>query len=97
MKTFTQALFRWGGMLTLCWFAFTTGLQAQGDARPYSLKQCIDYALQHNTSVQVARFDQFIALKQVKEFRGIALPQARAGFELQNYQAHPHIKAPVAI
>lgn len=53
------------------------GLQAQ-DVHSYSLQQCIDYALQHQTDLKSARLDRDIAIARNKEVTGLALPQISA-------------------
>lgn len=41
----------------------------------FSIKDCIEYAGTHNSNVRLARFDERIALQQVNEVKGSALPQ----------------------
>jgi outer membrane protein TolC len=63
-------------------------LQAQqNDTASYSftLQQSVDYALQHNTSVQNATLDQVAANNKVKEVIGIGLPQISSTFQVQDY------------
>jgi outer membrane protein len=50
----------------------------------FSLKQCIDYALQNQTSVKNALLDEAIAKDKVREVTGIGLPQINANVQFVN-------------
>lgn len=67
--------------------------QSTGDGdvvgAPYSLNQCISYALRNQKSIDIARFDAYIAQKQVKEFTGIGLPQVSASAGFSQYGTIP--------
>ncbi|HLG03291.1 MAG TPA: TolC family protein [Bacteroidia bacterium] len=55
----------------------------------YSLQQCVDFAIAHNTSLQNALLDQKTAHYKVKEVIGIGLPQVNASFQLQDFLEIP--------
>lgn len=74
-------------ILALLWPAFG-GLQAQADlpsGTPYSLNQCIAYAMRNQKNIQNATFDKYIAEKQVKELIGVGLPQVSGSAQYQQY------------
>jgi len=48
----------------------------------FSLKQCIDYALQNNSSMKNATLGEAIAKSKVNEVTGIGLPQANGSVQL---------------
>ena len=50
----------------------------------FSLKQCIDYAMQNQTSMKNATLEEEIAAYKVKEIAGIGLPQINASAQLSN-------------
>ncbi len=52
-----------------------TWAQSSDTVAFYSIKDCIEYATMHNSNVRLARFDERIALQQVNEIKGSALPQ----------------------
>lgn len=54
-------------------------------ARAYSLDAAIQYALKQNRNIQNARFDTYIAQKQVNELRGVGLPQVNLNASYTNY------------
>lgn len=66
-------------------------LRAQADAptSPLSLDACIQYALAHHKSIQNATFDQYIAEKQVQEYKGVGLPQVSGNASFQQYGQFP--------
>ncbi len=51
----------------------------------FSLQQAIDYAIQNNTNIQNATFDEQIAANKVKEIRGIGLPQLNASYDQTHF------------
>jgi outer membrane protein len=67
----------------------TFGRLAAQDEAPLSLDACIQYALAHHASIQNATFDQYIAEKQVQEFKGIGLPQVTGNANFQQYGQFP--------
>jgi len=50
----------------------------------FSLKQCIDYALQNQYLMKNAALDEIIASDRVKEVRGIGFPQINTSVQLSN-------------
>ena len=50
----------------------------------FSLKQCIDYAMQNQTSMKNATLEEAIAASKVKEITGIGLPQINTSAQLSN-------------
>lgn len=79
--------------LTLVWLV--TGQVAPLAAQPtetnspLSLNECIAYALRNHKSIQNAVFDQYLAQKQVQEYKGIGLPQVSANASFQQYGQFP--------
>jgi outer membrane protein TolC len=55
----------------------------------YSLQQCVDFALQHNTSVQNVTLDQVAAQDKVKELIGVGVPQISASGQIQDFLEIP--------
>jgi outer membrane protein len=51
----------------------------------FSLQQAIDYAMQNQTKVQNAMYDEQIAQNKVKEIRGIGLPQINGSFDVKDF------------
>ena len=58
--------------------------QAQNAPQAFSLQQAIDYALQNQQRVQIAKNDVQSANARVGEIRAIGLPQINAGAEIGN-------------
>ncbi|HTL82934.1 MAG TPA: TolC family protein [Bacteroidia bacterium] len=86
MKTIKTKLL----LLSFLAAAFSLGAQQTDTASyNYSLQQCIDYALAHNTDVQNAMLDEVAAADKVKEVTGIALPQVNTSFQVQDYLEIP--------
>ncbi|MEM9934417.1 MAG: TolC family protein [Bacteroidota bacterium] len=54
-----------------------------------SLEECIQYALEHQNSIQNARFDEYIAEKRVGEILSSGLPQIEGQASVQNNFALP--------
>ena len=50
----------------------------------FSLKQCIDYALQNQNSMKNASIDEMMASDKVKEVRGIGFPQINGSIQFSN-------------
>lgn len=63
----------------------------------FTLKQSVDYALQHNTTVLNARLDELAATQKVKEVIGIGLPQIEGSFQVQNFLDIPTSLIPAEI
>ena len=53
----------------------SVGLKAQQGSSAMSLEACIEYALANNAEMKNAALDEKSAVMQVKETRGIGLPQ----------------------
>ena len=58
--------------------------QAQNTPQAFSLQQAIDYALQNQQRVQIAKNDVQSANARVGEIRAVGLPQINAGAEIGN-------------
>jgi outer membrane protein len=100
MKTIRSILFRSrtdkgirrSGLLALVFVSGFVTLKAQQTdtaSYSYSLQQCVDFALQHNTSMQNVLLDQVTASNKVKEVVGIGLPQINASGQVQDYLEIP--------
>jgi outer membrane protein TolC len=63
----------------------------------FSLKQSVDYALEHSTTVQAAVYDQMQAKEKTQEVMGIALPQVDASFQIQNFIEIPTSLIPAEV
>ncbi|HHG83405.1 MAG TPA: TolC family protein, partial [Bacteroidetes bacterium] len=64
-----------------------TTLKAQNmpfEGAPYSLDQCIYYALKHQKNIENATFDKYLAEKRVKEIKGNGLPQVSGSAQFQH-------------
>ncbi len=67
-----------------CLFQGTVHAQDKKEPTAFSLKQCIDYALQNQHALKNAALDEAIADDKVKEVRGIGLPQVSGSVSLTN-------------
>ncbi|MBI3510356.1 MAG: TolC family protein [Bacteroidetes bacterium] len=79
-------------LLLLSIFAATLSLDAQQTdtaSYNYTLQQCIDYALQHSTTMQNVLLDEQAAADKVKEVLGMGLPQINSSFQAQDYVQIP--------
>lgn len=83
MKKFLTTIW----MLALCQF-----LLAGGDTIRLSLKEAVDYAMQHNPQIRTSEKDMLIARQKVWETTGIGLPQLNSEFNFQN-----NIKRPTTV
>ncbi len=70
-------------------FASLKAQQIDTGSYSYSLQQCVDFAIQHNTSMQNAILDQQAAGYKVKEIIGSGLPQINASSQVQEYLEIP--------
>ncbi|MCE2773151.1 MAG: TolC family protein [Bacteroidetes bacterium] len=88
-------------LLSIAFLASYAQLNAQDkkDTATYNftLKQSVDYALQHNTTVLNARLDELAATQKVKEVIGIGLPQIDGSFQVQNFLDIPTSLIPAEI
>jgi outer membrane protein TolC len=50
--------------------------QSTGEARVFSVKDCIEYASTNNSNLKISRYDGQIARQQINQVRGRGLPQA---------------------
>ncbi|MEM6805904.1 MAG: TolC family protein, partial [Bacteroidota bacterium] len=64
-------------------------LPATGMAQSFSLEESIQYALDNNKNIQNARFDEYIASAQVKEYTSLGLPQVNGAVDLQYFAELP--------
>ncbi len=62
----------------------SNSLWAQQEEDVYTLEQCIDYAIEHNESVQNGEIDELISRKKVGEILADGLPQVNANLDM-NY------------
>jgi len=76
-----------------------TAFAQQEDTATYtfSLKQSVDFALEHSTAIKSAEFDQEQAKEKTQEVMGIALPQISAGFQIQDFIEIPTSLIPAEI
>jgi outer membrane protein len=65
--------------------------------KTFSLKQCIDYALEHGNSVKNAKLDVKSAKAQIGEIRGIGLPQVQAEGQILHYMIVPKAFLPAEV
>lgn len=63
----------------------------------FTLKQSVDYALQHSTTVKSAQLQQAQATEKTKEVMGIALPQINASFQVQDFLEIPTSLIPAEV
>ncbi len=73
--------------------AFPTFGFAQSDTA-FSIKDCLEYASQNNFLIRVARLEQEVGIKQIKEVRGRALPQAKITGSLDDRTKLPLLVLP---
>lgn len=85
-------------MLTTAVLSLTIGSLWAQTAAPktydFNLQQCINYAIEHQTTVLNAAIDQQIAAAKVKETIGIGLPQISGTANFQDYLKSPTILFP---
>jgi len=62
---------------------------AQTNAKTFTLKDAIEYALQHNNNYLAAQMDEKISKARNWEYTGIGLPQVSASFDLKDYLELP--------
>lgn len=55
----------------------------------YSLKECVNYALQNNQNLKISRFDEYIAKRQVDGLTGLGMPQISGSVNLQGNMLLP--------
>lgn len=67
---------------------------AQSEIAFFSIKECLDYAVQNNSNIKVAKFDEAFGLKQIKEIKGRALPQANINGAFENRLKVPLLVIP---
>lgn len=60
------------------------GASAQTEAKTFTLRQCVDYALSNNTSIKNATIDEYIATAKVGETTALGLPQIYGTLGLQH-------------
>lgn len=63
----------------------------------FSLKQSVDFALEHSTAVKSAEYDQMQAKEKTQEVMGIALPQINASFQVQDFIEIPTSLIPAEV
>lgn len=66
-----------------------TILWAQNNSKSFTLKEAVDYALNHNDNYLSAQMDVKIAKARNWEYTGIGLPQVSASFDLKDYLELP--------
>ncbi len=82
MKTLKKLFF------TLSILALNFSLKAQttsGEEFKFSLQQCVDYALAHQSAYLNAQIDEDISKKKVQELLGLAMPQISASGGINDY------------
>ncbi|MCB9234885.1 MAG: TolC family protein [Bacteroidia bacterium] len=70
--------------LWLALFFLAGSLTLPAQTQSFTLQQAIDYAMQNQSSVKTARFDEYIAKKQVNDYVGVGLPQLKANFSFND-------------
>jgi len=76
--------------LLLSFFLFLTGVTASGQTKDnapksFSVKEAVDYALEHQKNVKNASLDARISDQQVKEIIGIGLPQVNGSVDIKDF------------
>lgn len=87
-------------MLSTVLFALGGSLFAQQQdtsSYTFSLKQSVDYALEHSTSVKASQYDQIQATEKTREVLGIALPQVSGTFQVQDFIEIPTSLIPAEV
>ncbi|GDX52305.1 transporter [Bacteroidota bacterium] len=81
MKQFKPVLF------SLLFLSLTFNLKAQSSEEEFkfSLQQCIDYALEHQSAYLNAQIDEEISKRKVQEILGLSMPQISASGGLNDY------------
>ncbi len=69
--------------------AFSARAQQKDTSANFSLKEAIDFALQHQLNVLNAKIDEQIAINTVKKTIGIGLPQINANASFQDFLTLP--------
>ncbi len=74
-------------LLSLYLLSFTFNIKAQTSAEEFkfSLQQCIDYALSHQSSYLNAQIDEEISKRKVQEILGLSMPQISASGGLNDF------------
>lgn len=76
-------------LFVFCLASFTAVTAQQEEKYVYDLQQAIEYAYEHNVTVQNAAIDEKIAKQKVNETIGIGLPQITSGFKVEDYFEQP--------
>ncbi len=71
--------------------------QAPAATGPLSLRQCVDYALQHNVTLRNAKVDELIADQVVTENLAIGLPQINGSAQVNVLPQVPLFAAPASL
>lgn len=89
--------FKMGGILLALLLTFHLGnSQERRELKPYSLKQAVDFALKHQNAVKIAKLDEYLAQKKVKEFTAVGLPQAKGYLTLTDNVVIPTTVVPAS-
>lgn len=81
---FRNALLRLSIFLLLCGAALSLRAQ-QGSKTAFSLNEAVDFALNHNASVQNAKLDETMSQLKTKEVLGLGLPQVNGSFDFKDF------------
>ena len=81
MKTIRYTVFA----ISILFAAKSFAQQTDTASYAFSVKQCVDYAIDHNTGMQNVILDQQAATDKVKEILGIGLPQINGTITTQDY------------
>jgi outer membrane protein len=76
-------------LLSLMAFTYFASGQSADSTYNFTIKQAVDYALQHQKDVLNAELDAEIAVHKVRETVGIGLPQLNASFDLKDFEKIP--------
>jgi outer membrane protein TolC len=75
-------------------FWLTTAIATAQSSQPLTLKEAVNYALQHNVSIRTALLNKQNVAYQVREAKSIALPQVNASVNYDNNLKLPRTVLP---
>lgn len=75
--------------LFLLLFAVSFQISKAQSGTAFSLQQCVDYAMQHNSNVLNGQIDVDIAQKQIQELVGVGLPQVSGSVSVNDFLQIP--------
>lgn len=85
-----RLILKMSGIVVVMWcFLSGESLAQTPSAYDFSIKECVSYALEHQNSIQMARFDEYIADKKMDELMAGAYPQISGSVNLQGNIQRP--------